>query len=167
VRRELIESGSTWLRLASDVMVDFRLAGGLADPILNEHRPCPDNFAERELLGNDLLSGWYDDWVLVERERFRQLRLHLLESLCDRLIHERRFGRAIEAGLAAVAADPLRESAHRALIRAHLAEGNASEALRQYAAYVALLREELDLEPSADLRALVPVRPQWPHATSR
>ncbi len=25
---------------------------------------------------------WYEDWVLIEREHFRQLRLHALEALC-------------------------------------------------------------------------------------
>ena len=34
--------------------------------------------------------------------------------------------------MAAVAVEPLRESAHRAVMRVHLAEGNRNEALRQY-----------------------------------
>ena len=33
----------------------------------------------------ELLPDWYDDWVLLERERFRQLRLHALDALCDDL----------------------------------------------------------------------------------
>jgi DNA-binding SARP family transcriptional activator len=51
-----------------------------------------------------------------------------------------------------VAVEPLRESAHRALIGAHLAEGNRVEALRQLARLRHLLREELGVEPS--LRAV-------------
>ena len=43
-----------------------------------------------------------------------------------------RFALAIIAGLASVSSDPTRESAHRALMRAHLLEGNPSEAIRQY-----------------------------------
>ena len=65
------------------------------------------------LLTGDLLPDWYEDWVVVERERIRQLRLHALEALGQRLIDQDRPAQAIEAGLAAVAADPLRESAHR------------------------------------------------------
>ena len=62
-------------------------------------------------------------------------------------------------GLAAVAGEPLRESAHRALITAYLAEGNRSEALRQYRFFRHLLADELGLEPSPLMESLVdPVR---------
>jgi DNA-binding SARP family transcriptional activator len=57
--------------------------------------------------------------------------------------------------VAAVAAEPLRESAHSALIRLHLAEGNRSEALRQYCRYRRLLRAELGVEPTAALDQLL------------
>jgi DNA-binding SARP family transcriptional activator len=48
----------------------------------------------------------------------------------------------------------LRESAHRALIRVHLAEGNRFEAQRQYDLCRRLLRDRLDIEPSPQLEAL-------------
>ena len=103
----------------------------------------------------ELLPDWYDDWVVIERERFRQLRVHALERLCERLTSERRFTEAVETGLAAVEGEPLRESAHRVLIHAHLAEGNAAEALRQYGVFRGLLRDRLGLEPSGQMDALV------------
>ncbi|MQA86310.1 MAG: hypothetical protein GEV03_17165 [Streptosporangiales bacterium] len=84
-----------------------------------------------------------------------QVRLHALEALCA---HHRASGRldtALQAGLAAVACEPLRESAHRQLARVHLAEGNPSEALRQYDLYRRLLRTELGLAPSPKFRQLV------------
>ena len=107
------------------------------------------------MLRDDLLPDWYDDWLAFERERFRQLRIHALESLCERLIALERFGEAIETGLAVVTAEPLRESAHRILIRIHLAEGNGAEALGQYRRFRALLHDELGLEPSPEMRTLV------------
>jgi DNA-binding SARP family transcriptional activator len=61
----------------------------------------------------------------------------------------------VEAGLAAVRAEPLRESAHRTLVRAHLAEGNRFEANRQYHNCRRLLQAELGLEPSRGLRELI------------
>jgi DNA-binding SARP family transcriptional activator len=103
----------------------------------------------------ELLPGWYDDWVIVERERIRELRLHALEVLTMRLIERRRFAEAVDAGLAAVASDPLRESAHRAVVRAYLAEGNPAAALRQHHRYRTVLREELDLDPSPAMLELV------------
>jgi DNA-binding SARP family transcriptional activator len=91
----------------------------------------------------------------VERERYRHLRLHALERLCERLTDAGRFERAVEVGQLAVAGDALRETAHRVLIRAHVAEGNRGAALRQYRTYVRLLREELDAEPSPSITGLV------------
>lgn len=81
--------------------------------------------------------------MIVERERLRQLCLHSLEALSERLLELGRYGDAMEAGLNAVRAEPLRESAHRAVISVHLREGNFGEALRQYRRYERLLWEEL------------------------
>jgi DNA-binding SARP family transcriptional activator len=107
------------------------------------------------LLMLDLLPDWCDEWLLVERERFRNIRIHALETLCERLTAAGRYDLAVESGLAAAAAEPLRESAHRCLIKAHLAEGNRSEAIRQYRRLCELLRSELDVGPPEDLTLLM------------
>jgi SARP family transcriptional regulator, regulator of embCAB operon len=106
-------------------------------------------------LSVDLLPDWYDDWVLLEAEDWRQLRVHALEALAARLTASGRWGEAARAASAAVRVEPLRESAHAALIQVHLAEGNQSEAVRQFAHYRALLHAELRLEPTARLHQLM------------
>jgi DNA-binding SARP family transcriptional activator len=95
--------------------------------------------ADLPALMEDVLPDWYDDWVVFPRERLRQLRLHSLEAVSRRCIARGDFGRAIEFGLRAVECEPLRETAHRCLIAAHLAEGNFTEAIRQRDAYLVLL----------------------------
>jgi DNA-binding SARP family transcriptional activator len=107
------------------------------------------------VLSADLLPDWTEDWVLMERESYHQLRLRALETLCRRLSAAGRFGQAVQAGVAAVSGEPLRESARSALIEAHLAERNVAAALREYDAFRRLLHDELGLDPSEDLRALV------------
>lgn len=102
----------------------------------------------------ELLPGWYDDWVLFERERLRQLQLHALERIAGRLTAERRYVDAIEAALAAVRLEPLRESATRALISAHLAEHNVVEAVRRYESFRESLVSELGVQPSPELERL-------------
>lgn len=102
----------------------------------------------------DLLPGWYEDWVILQRERLRLLRLHALEHLSGRLLAAGEYVWAIEAAMAAVRAEPLRESAHRAVIAVHLADGNAAEAHRHYASLVRLLRDELGVGPSSQLQSL-------------
>jgi DNA-binding SARP family transcriptional activator len=103
----------------------------------------------------DLLPGWYDDWVLIEREEQRRLRLRGLERACEVLTTAGRFDEAADAGCAAVALDGLRESAHRALIRLHLAIGNEADALRQYALFTGLIGASLGLAPSPQIDRLV------------
>jgi DNA-binding SARP family transcriptional activator len=119
----------------------------------------PGSLKEQELneeaFTRDLLPDWYEEWVVVERERYRQLRLHALENLCLELVARRRFGQAVQAGLAAVVGEPLRESATLVLIRVYLAEGNAGEAIRQYDSFTRLLWSELRVSPSSAMREVV------------
>lgn len=103
----------------------------------------------------ELLPGWYDDWVTFERERIRQRLLHALEQLSRELVTAGRCGEAIEAATAAVGVEPLRESAQRVLIEAHLAEHNLVEARRLYVRYRQLVRRELRIDPSPGLTRLV------------
>ncbi len=153
-RHRLIEASGERLSLAGNVVVDVHAAIAQAHRLLDpSESECPS--PRDVLLHGDLLPDWYEDWVTMERERLRQLRVHALERLCDQLADAGRFGEAIEAGLAATKGEPLRESGHRALIRAHLAEGNPGEALNQYRILRTYLTDELGLEPSQMMEALV------------
>lgn len=148
----LIDARGQRLRLEPGVRVDLRVAEDLAR---RELAGTETVLRDASTFAADLLPDWYDDWVLLERERFRQLRLRALEALCERQLHAGRIGDALEAGLLSLAGEPLRESAHRALVRVHLADGNAVEAVRQYRFCRRLLREHLGVEPTEQLRELV------------
>ncbi len=78
----------------------------------------------------DLLPSWDDDWLLVERERLRQIHLHELDREANQLVAQGHFGPALAAAYAALGADPYRESALHTIMAVHLAEGNRSEADR-------------------------------------
>lgn len=103
----------------------------------------------------ELLPDWYDDWVILERERLREVHVRALEALCDRLVASAEYPRANEVARAAIGGDPLRESAHRCLVRLHLAEGNQAEAIRAYRFFERILLQELGLEPSSQMKSLV------------
>jgi DNA-binding SARP family transcriptional activator len=151
---ELVENTGESLRLHTAVDVDVRHARRLARYLMD------GGFNEEalELLAPsllcELLPGWYDGWVLVEREMHRQLSLHALELLCAHLTSRSRFGPAVLAGLTTVARDPLRESGYRALMKAYLAEGNVWEAMRTYDAYTSIVSRELGVGPSQQMRSL-------------
>ncbi len=114
-----------------------------------------DVVVDQALLGGDLLPDWDVEWLDVERARVRELRLYALELLCRARAASGRHVEAVEAGYAAIAAEPLRESAHAALIAAHLAAGNRYAAVRQFEQCCDLLDTELGLRPSDELIASI------------
>ena len=119
------------------------------NPLCSDFRTVCD-----KVRGLDILPGIYDDWAIVERERMRQQILHALEVVSHLLAAQGRFGEAVEAALAAVFCEPLRESAQRALVESYLAEGNLCEAKRAYIAYAMLIARELDAKPSPTFASL-------------
>jgi DNA-binding SARP family transcriptional activator len=146
------------LSLAEGVTVDLHHAKALVRRLLDPAvLPAPGDLGASAVmaLSVGLLPDWYDDWVLVEAEDWRQLRLHALEALADHLTAAGRWGEAAAAARAAVRGEPLRETSHAALIRVFLAEGNVSEAVREFASYRALLHDELGLEPTPRLCRLI------------
>jgi DNA-binding SARP family transcriptional activator len=155
---DLVGSSHTHVWLWPSVTIDIREIMERGMRVLSAtHDEAELIDVARELVsfGDDVLVGWYDDWVITERERFRQIRLHALDRIGDRLLGEGRFCDALQVGLAAIRAEPLRESSHRLLIRVHLREGNVAEAIRQYRSYAGLLRRELQATPSPVMQGLL------------
>jgi DNA-binding SARP family transcriptional activator len=152
----LVVARGSMIGLHPQVSVDVREAADAGRRWLADGRTPAELDAGVALFESDLLPDWYEEWVAAERERFRQLRLHVLETISERYVALGRLNDALMAAMAAVVADPLRETAHRALIRVHLAEGNTGEAVRQMRLCERLLREELGVVPSASLAELLP-----------
>lgn len=143
-----------YLQLHPAVDVDLHRLLAQARRLVDGDDPEGPDVLPAALVG-DLLPDWDEDWLLFERERLRQLRMHALEHLAVLLSAAGRHATAIDAAQAAVAAEPLRESAQVTLIRAHLAEGNPSEARRQYGLYRVLLAESLGRAPGEQLQQLM------------
>ena len=165
--RGLVEVSSNRLALAPQVTVDVHaLVAAVAAVQRGESAGIDARIFEA-----DLLPTWDDDWLLFDRERIRQLRVHSLESLSHTLLEQGRHALALDAALSALHADPLRESAHRAVIRVHLAEGNHHAALRAFEDCRAILDTELGVRPTrALLDLMAPLDPcrhsaRWPGST--
>jgi DNA-binding SARP family transcriptional activator len=154
---QVIAATPSLLGLDGDIEVDVRnlavFARRLNQPGTAFKTVDLDSVRLTDLVG-DLLPDWYDDWLQDEREGLRQTRLHALENLARGLSASGRHADAIQAALAAIRLEPLRETAHQTLIEIHLAEGNWSEAWRQFQRCRRLLREELGVEPSDSMRLL-------------
>jgi len=153
-RQFLIESDGQ-LGLTDDVVVDVDVMRSAALELTRDTDVAEAPDVPTATFESDLLPAWYDDWLIVDRERIRQLRLHALEALASRRLRAGMYAGSVDAGLAAVRAEPLRESAHRCVIEAHLAEGNLAEAKRQFDTCRHTLAQELRVAPSPSLVALM------------
>lgn len=153
----LLECDGAALRVSQETSVDSREQEAFAIRLLGNQ--AGDDALDDELdslwLG-ELLPGWYDDWVVFERERLSQLRLHALERAAQVLTRRHRLDAALQLALEAVRTEPLRESATAVLMSVYIAEGNVSDALHQYDAFRELLLRELGLDPSPTLCELLP-----------
>jgi DNA-binding SARP family transcriptional activator len=154
-KARVIETTATHVALAPWVSTDVAESIDINQRLADREVPPDPNVVLAMCQAGDLLPGWYEDWLIVERERLRQRILHMLEAACRRLTELGRYTEALEVGLAAVAVEPLRESGHAVVIRAHLAEGNLVEASRQYVLLRDLLREHLGTRPSARVGDLI------------
>jgi DNA-binding SARP family transcriptional activator len=153
---DMLEADKFVLALRRDAITDVHtLCDWAARVVEGSTTPADLRILSWDPEAADILPGWYDDWVICERERIRQRLLHGLEAVSRALVAIGRTSDAVEAAMNAVRCEPLRESAQQTLIEAHLAEGNYVEALRAFRAYTPLVRQELGIEPSARLAALV------------
>ena len=102
----------------------------------------------------ELAEGRYDEWLAAERERLAGLYLEALERLARQYERNRCWPEAVRCAERLVAHDPLREEAHRLLIRVCRESGDRARAVRAYHACAATLERELGIEPSSGTRAM-------------
>ncbi len=143
------------MALGPGVAVDVSRLVSWARQVIANPRLVPDPALTFPVVGAELLPGWYEDWLDLDRRRLHQMRLHAMEAAAEEML---RRGRTAEAMLGAhelLRADPLRESSHRLIVRIHLAEGNVRAALDQFMACGTMLRREIGVPPSGEMLGLV------------
>lgn len=149
----LLEVSRPSLGLGEDVEVDVH-------EFLGDVRRAEDDGDEAALAtlltgDHDLLPGWYDDWVILEREQLQLNRLRALQRIARQALDDGDCETAIMTAYEVVRMEPLYEPAHATLIRAHLAEGDPAGAVRQYGHLERALSSELGISPSSQLEELV------------
>ncbi|WP_427169645.1 AfsR/SARP family transcriptional regulator [Arthrobacter sp. 92] len=163
---ELLVDGNDPLELRSTVRVDTREIREQISRLDESSSPALEADLLQELRGPGLLPGWYEDWAVAEQERWEQLRLNVLERLARTCLQRGDIDGALDAAGAAVAIDPLRESAHRLRIETHMADGNLASALHVYQDFRRRLWEEVGVAPSEKIAALVqPILTREEHRT--
>ncbi|MCW3052723.1 MAG: DNA-binding transcriptional activator of the family [Chthonomonadales bacterium] len=85
-----------------------------------------------ELYRGPLLPGYYEDWVLPERDRLAEAYVGALHQLCTLLETSEDRSAALSYGHRAIIAAPFEEKAHVALMRVYSQAGRPMDALRHY-----------------------------------
>ena len=106
------------------------------------------------LYRGDFLAGYYDDWIIMEREPLREMYLSLLWYLLIAHKGVGHYDKALAWARRLVAADPLHEEGQREVMRLCHLLGRSNEAIQQYEQYRDFLWQELHLEPTATTIAL-------------
>src|SRR4051794_31192967 len=106
------------------------------------------------LAGERSPSAAFEDWLAGRRGALLEQVLKALLTLAEGDEAAGRHERALMSARRALTLDPLREDAHRQVMRSLAALGQRTDALRQYEIGRQLLAEELQVEPDGDTAAL-------------
>ena len=102
----------------------------------------------------DARSDLFESWLIGERIRLRTAATSALRLLLNILMEKHPRDGAYRIAHRLLAIDPLQEDVHRALMRLHFDDGQNALALRQFKRCKAILRNELDVEPDDQTKAL-------------
>ncbi len=100
------------------------------------------------LYRGDFLAGFYENWLTADQERLRERFLGALERLTDLTMGRGHYEAALIHARRLAQHDPMREEAHRQVMRLAVLLGRHNEAIRQYEQCRRILAEELDTETS-------------------
>jgi WD40 repeat protein/basic membrane lipoprotein Med (substrate-binding protein (PBP1-ABC) superfamily)/DNA-binding SARP family transcriptional activator len=161
IRKSFQENGLEWqdcLRI-DDISVAFdKNSAYWSDAAAVLERKDAGAWAAGELIEvvsayqGELLPGFYDEWILLERERLQAAFDHKMQQLLDSLVQEGRWADVLEWGERWIAQGRVPEPAYRALMIAHAGLGDLPGVTAVYKRCVEALEAELGVAPSEDLQ---------------
>jgi WD40 repeat protein/class 3 adenylate cyclase len=106
------------------------------------------------LYQGELLPGFYEDWIVLERERLQTLFESKMEQLVEKLVDAERWTAVEEQCERWLALGHGPEPAYRALMLSYNARGDMAKVSSTYQRCVEDLRDHFGVEPSAETHAL-------------
>lgn len=149
----IVATGLSCLALHNDVWVDARYVHQTAQRMFGA--PAAQLPVGFDRIRGELLPGFWDSWLVIERERLRQECIHINEACCASALRAGDGFGAVLAALAAVECDPIREASNALLINAYLRNGDRARAQRHLDAFARLLQRELGVGPAQSTLALL------------
>ncbi|MGB3713725.1 MAG: AAA family ATPase [Candidatus Promineifilaceae bacterium] len=119
-----------------------------------EDRPLLELQNALGVYGGDLLPGFYDDWIALERDRLQASYGSGMELLLVRLVDEGRWWEVVDWAERWISRGHSPEVAYRALMVAHNQMGDVSSALMAYKRCQEALEDQLAVEPSAETKQI-------------
>jgi DNA-binding SARP family transcriptional activator len=141
-----------WLDIA---IFETQVSSVLAIPIQSMAASDVETLEQAlQLYTGELLEGFYEDWVLFERERLRTVYLNGQAHLMQYYRYQGAFKESLACAKKILDKDPLREEIHRETMHLYLENGQRALAVRQYQACAQILATELDIPPMEETQML-------------
>lgn len=96
----------------------------------------------------------FEEWLILERERYRQVAIQLLDRLIEEYIQSGSLESGIQAANRLIAIDSWREKSHRSLMRLLALHGDRGGALAQFELLRHILAQEFAAEPGPETSEL-------------
>jgi len=146
----LVDDISIEFSASSDYWLDADVVGER----LSSDAPIDDLIAAIAAYQGELLPGFYEEWVGLERDRIESAFDQKMGRLVDQLIEHQRWGQVVEWGEQWIALGKAPEPAYRALMTAHANAGDRAKVAAAYARCTEALEDELGVPPSEQTEAL-------------
>lgn len=104
--------------------------------------------------GDYLPDASAEDWASEKREHLRETYLHTAHQLADRRLQDDQCDEAMRICHDILTVDTCNEPAYRVLMRCHAVRGNLAAVHAVYQRCIILLKEDLDVQPSAETTAM-------------
>lgn len=151
----LVVSREMGVDLSHEATVDYTEARAACHQALGLDGQNDVNGHGAELLFDDLLPDWDEEWLDAERRAYTVFRVRALEREATRCFQGDKFFEAEQACEAIIAAEPYRESARLLLAEVHLAEGNGGLAMQELVGFRDLLMRDLGIAPNGRIQGLI------------
>jgi predicted ATPase/DNA-binding SARP family transcriptional activator len=140
------------LTIAFNASADYWLDAASLEK-LNESTSADELIAVLSEYQGELLPGFYDEWVVLEREHLYSIFERHMARLMSLLQDEKRWLDVLDWSERWIKLGQKPEPAYRALMKAHAAKGDMSKVAATYERCVKSLKE-FGVEPSGQTRAL-------------
>jgi class 3 adenylate cyclase len=159
IRKSISLLGSTEsdYLIADEITLKFNREAKYWLDVAQMERPDQDFqslVANLSLYQGELLPGFYDEWITLEREHIRAVFDARVEQLLEQLTMAERWIAVQEWGERWLTLSGGREPAYRALMLASAARGDMAKVASLYQRCTEELMEYIGVEPSAETRAL-------------